>query len=204
MLKTKDGFVLVDSGTAKQWEKLDALLKEAGCTPDNLKLMIVTHGDGDHIGNCKKVRDKYKVKIAMHKEDLKMAEVGIMPERTSKILIVRLLMFFQKLGKRKPSFETFTPDILLGDGQNLTEYGLDATIHHIPGHTKGSIAILTKEGIIVGDTLTNMSKPNTAMLIENQEDYKRSIEKLKRLDFQKAYVGHGNAFDRDVFMKIVQ
>jgi glyoxylase-like metal-dependent hydrolase (beta-lactamase superfamily II) len=45
---------------------------------------------------------------------------------------------------RHMSFEKFKPDLYLTDGQNMNAYGLDAQILHIPGHTKGSIGILTE------------------------------------------------------------
>jgi len=49
------------------WETLENKLTTAGCLPGKLKLVIITHGDFDHTGNCAKLQQKYNCKIAMHK-----------------------------------------------------------------------------------------------------------------------------------------
>jgi len=41
------------------------------------------------------------------------------------------------------------------DRNNLSEYGSDARVHHIPGHSKSSIGILT----IDSNLLENADKP---------------------------------------------
>jgi len=56
-------------------------------------------------------------------------------------------------------FECFQPDLVMEDEQELADYGFAAKVLHTPGHTKGSIAILTDDGkLFVGDTL----QPNEA------------------------------------------
>jgi glyoxylase-like metal-dependent hydrolase (beta-lactamase superfamily II) len=50
----------------------------AGCLPDKLKLIVVTHGDFDHVGNCAKLQQKYKSRIAIHKEDSQLVEHGVL------------------------------------------------------------------------------------------------------------------------------
>jgi len=103
----------------------------------------------------------------------------------------------RKLGKNKMNLEKFQPDIFLQDGQSLQEYGLNAKIIHVPGHTKGSIVILTDEGdLFAGDTLVNTKnkKPETATIIENPIELKASLEKLQTLGAKKVYPGHGQPF----------
>ena len=45
--------------------------------------------------------------------------------------------------------ERFTPDLYIEDGDDLSEYGFDAIILYIPGHSKGSIGILTADGDLI-------------------------------------------------------
>ena len=66
LAKAQEGFVLIDTGLPSQWQVLEKELISAGCLPDKLKLVILTHGDLDHSGNCKKFQEKYQTKIAMH------------------------------------------------------------------------------------------------------------------------------------------
>ncbi len=195
LVKAKDGFVLIDTGLAQQWEKLEAELISLGCLPDKLRFVIITHGDFDHTGNCAKLQEKYKAKIAIHQADAFMVENGVFLNRKVRTLAGRIIILLSRLRNPKTSFPKFKPDILLRDEQSLEEYGFNAKIIHIPGHTKGSIGILTEEGdLFVGDTLVNSTKPDIAMFIDNFQELKNSIDKLKKLNIKKIYPGHGKPF----------
>ena len=195
LVKAKDGFVLIDTGMPYHWERLEAELIATGCLPSKLKLVIITHGDRDHIGNCAKLQEKYKAKIAMHEADAFIAEDGVFLKRKVRTLAGRILILLSRLRRQKISLQKFKPDILVKDGQDLEEYGFSAKIIHLPGHTKGSIGILTEEGdLFAGDTLTNSKKPDIAIFVDNFQELKNSIEKLKKLNIKKVYPGHGKIF----------
>ena len=139
---------------------MDVALAEAGC--DALNLILLTHGDFDHVGNCAYLREKYDCKVAMSVDDVGMVEMGDMfwnreMGRGMRVL-GKLFTFLMRI--RLEEQDRFTPDILLKDTQSLTEFGFDATVHHIPGHSKGSIGILTTTGdFFCGDVFTNVSVP---------------------------------------------
>jgi glyoxylase-like metal-dependent hydrolase (beta-lactamase superfamily II) len=195
LVNVKDGFILIDTGMPQHLERLEAQLIAAGCLPSKLKLVIITHGDRDHIGNCAQLQEKYKAKIAMHEADAFMAESGVLLKRKVRTLAGRILILLSRLRRQKVIVQKFKPDIFLKDGQDLGEYGWGAKIIHLPGHTKGSIGILTEEGdLFVGDTLVNFKKPDTAIFIDNSKDLKSSIEKLRELNIKKVYPGHGKIF----------
>jgi glyoxylase-like metal-dependent hydrolase (beta-lactamase superfamily II) len=195
LVKAKDGFVLIDTGMPQHWERLEAELIATGCLPFKLKLVIITHGDRDHIGNCAKLQEKYKAKIAMHEADAFMAEDGVFLKRKVRTLAGRILILLSRLRRQKISLQKFKPDILLKDGQDLEEYGFNGKVIHIPGHTKGSIGILTEEGdLFAGDALVNSRKPDIAIFVDNFQELKSSIEKLKKSNIKKVYPGHGKPF----------
>jgi glyoxylase-like metal-dependent hydrolase (beta-lactamase superfamily II) len=55
---------------------------------------------------------------------------------------------------RPGKFERSRPDFTVDEGHDLSEYGLDAKILHIPGHSKSPIRILTADGdLFCGDLL---------------------------------------------------
>ncbi len=205
LLEADDGFVLIDTGFPAKRMFLDGVLKNAlnkpGEVPKKLKLIILTHGDSDHVGNCKFLRENYGAKIAMHVEDSKMVEEGDMtwnrkskPDRISFSFKLATLAF----GKNS-DFETFKPDIYLQDGQSLTELGLSAKVIHLPGHSKGSIGVLTNEGdLFCGDLIYNFAGFS---YIDNLDDFNESINKLKKLDISIFYPGHGKTFDIGNFNK---
>jgi glyoxylase-like metal-dependent hydrolase (beta-lactamase superfamily II) len=204
LLKAGSGYVLIDTGVSSGYSLLKKELDNAGATPENLRLILLTHGDSDHAGNCALLREKYGVKIAMHSGDLGMAVHGdmswnrkIKPDRMS--LIFKAISFiFGKLAGQ-PHFETFTPDILIEDGQSLSKYGLAATVLHLPGHSKGSIGILTQDGnLFCGDLIYNMPG---FFFIDDLADHRASMEKLKSHRIDTVYPGHGKPFLMSLYRK---
>jgi hydroxyacylglutathione hydrolase len=210
LAKTGDGFVLIDTGVATKRAALEQELTRAGCQPGNLKLIILTHGDSDHADNCAYLRDKYGAKIAMHKSDAGMVEHGDMkwgrkPKPDKFALLFRIMSSFVKPGK----FDMFKPDLTITEGFDLSQYGFDAQVLHIPGHSKGSLGILTTDGdpstgsgqvLYCGDLVYNFVRPSAAF-IDDLADWNASIEKLKRFKINMVYPGHGKAFPMDAFLK---
>jgi len=195
LIKVSEGFILIDTGLAMHWEKLESQLLSVGCLPDKLKLVIITHGDLDHTGNCAKLQEKYRCKLAMHKDDSLMVENGLLPKRKTRSFYAMVFSLIRKLFRGKFTFDKFKPDIYLSDGQDLNEYGFNATVVHIPGHTKGSIGILTDDGnLFAGDTFTNRRKPEKANYIENHSELENSINRLKKMNIRMIYPGHGKPF----------
>ena len=205
LLEANDGFVLIDTGFSAKRMFLDEVLKKAlnkpGEEAKKLKLVILTHGDSDHAGNCKFLSENYGVKIAMHFEDSKMVENGDMSwNRKSKPDEIAFTFKLFSLAFGKSSIvDTFKPDIYLKDGQDLAEFGLSAKVIHLPGHSKGSIGVLTNEGaLFCGDLVYNFAGFS---YIDNLEDYNESIHKLKKLDISILYPGHGKEISMSYFNK---
>jgi glyoxylase-like metal-dependent hydrolase (beta-lactamase superfamily II) len=89
----------------------------------------------------------------------------------------------------------FTPDLYLKEGDNLSEYGFDADILSIPGHSEGSIGILTASGdLFCGDLFDNIAKPGLNSIMDDPAAAQGSAERLKDHAIQMVYPGHGEAF----------
>ncbi len=199
LLKVEDGYILIDTGLPGHWEKLEKELLSAGCLPDNLKLVVITHGDADHSGNALRLREKYGIRIAMHPGDVSQVENGAILKRRVRPFVYRvvfaLMMLKRKLHKDQAGFPKFRPDILLADGQSLEDYGSSAKVIHVPGHTPGSIGIVTAKGdLFAGDTYTNRRKPDAAMIVENPQQLENSLAKLEKMNIRTVYPGHGEPF----------
>lgn len=213
LIQTEKGDILVDTGGPMFLDKeyntrRDQLVKELerlGCSKGKLQLIILTHGDCDHSYNAKYLSEMYDVPIALHKEDVylvnQLTTEDIVKSCNYKSFAYRVMMKFIKPLIKKVSakiaseFEGFLPNVLIEDGMHLDTYGLEGILIHVPGHTKGSIAIITDQGdCIVGDTYANLKKPQPAM---NALDFKRlkdSIEKLSTYSIKMMYPGHGKPY----------
>ena len=194
-------FVLIDTGISWSWQRLRAALRATGCTPGTLRVVVLTHGDIDHAGNCVNLRREYGAPIAMHRGDVPMVETGLQPKRWRMGVLGKALglivaaLFWLRLG---PKLETFTPDVLLQDGQRLEEFGWAARVIHVPGHTKGSIAVLAEDGsLFAGDELFDATRP--PLIVENLDELRSSVAKLRRLpgEVTTVYPGHGKPFPAD-------
>jgi glyoxylase-like metal-dependent hydrolase (beta-lactamase superfamily II) len=200
LVRTGDGFVLIDTGRTKNRGAIEKELESAGCQLGNLTLIILTHGDFDHCGNAAYLRKKFGTQVAMHKDDSGMVERGDMLWNRSKqnILISIVFRLFFRLSKS----DRFKPDLYINEGYDFSGYGFDAKVLDIPGHSKGSIGILTASGdLFCGDLLANVDKPDIWSIIDDPVAAHASIEKLKRSQINTVYPGHGQPFPMELFMK---
>lgn len=201
LIKTEGGFVMIDTGTPGKRAQLENELNRAGCKPGDLELVLITHGDFDHIGNAAYLRRNYGAKIAMHAKDAGMAERGDMfwNRKKGSALLRRFVPILLRFGKSNQ----FTPDVTLEDGDNLSDYGLDAHILALPGHSQGSIGILTGDGdLFCGDLLDNTKKPGSNAIMDDPTAANASIEKLKCRVISMVYPGHGSPFPIEQFFII--
>jgi hydroxyacylglutathione hydrolase len=200
LIETDAGYVLIDTGGSNSRKELVRQLESSGCKPGHLKLIVLTHGDFDHTGNAAYLRTAFGGKIAMHHDDLGMVECGDMfvNRKKSNILIRKLLPIFSGFGRS----ERFTPDLLVEDGHDLSEFGFDARVISIPGHSKGSIGILTADGdLFCGDLLENMDKPVLNSLTDDLAAANASVEKLGSMGIGTVYPGHGASFPMNLVGK---
>jgi hydroxyacylglutathione hydrolase len=198
LVETDSGFVLIDTGSSNRRAELEKELIGAGCKPGDLRLIVLTHGDFDHTGNVAYLRAKFGAKIAMHRDDLGMAERGDMFwNRTSGNAFLR---FLSPILFRFSKAHRFQPDLCLEEGDDLTEYGFEAQVLSIPGHSKGSIGILTAGGdLFCGDLLENAKEPATNSIMDDAAACDASLEKLRGFEIKTVYPGHGKSFAIDAF-----
>lgn len=193
LYQTASSFLLIDTGSSFNRKSLVKALEGAGCTPGQLRLIVITHGDFDHTGNAAYLRKTFGGEILMHKDDLGMVEAGDMffNRHPPSPLIGKLIRLFGGFGKA----ERFTPDWLVEDGYDLSAYGLEAKVISIPGHSKGSIGILTASGdLFCGDLLVSTNGPTLNLLMDDLPAAQLSLHKLFRLGVETVYPGHGKPF----------
>ena len=193
LIKTDAGYVLIDTGSSNSRQELVKELESAGCQRGHLSLIVLTHGDFDHTGNAAYLRHAFGGNIAMHREDSGMVERGDMFFNRHKpnVIIRMLISVFSRFARS----ELFAPDLLVQDGDDFSGYGFDARVISIPGHSKGSIGILTAgASLFCGDLLENRVKPVLNSLTDDLAAAKASIQKLGTMGIGVVYPGHGRPF----------
>jgi glyoxylase-like metal-dependent hydrolase (beta-lactamase superfamily II) len=198
LVRSGDRFVLIDTSKPEKRAELDSRIAAAGCREGDLGLILLTHGDYDHAGNAAYLRQKHGAKIAMHESDAGRVErgdwsLGMKPKPDKFPLLFQIVSAFIRPGP----FETFSPYVFLRDGQRLSALGLAGVALHLPGHTQGSIGVLTPQGnLFCGDLLDNLrGKPGLQFFIDDMEAASLSLARLRTLGVKRVYPGHGNPFD---------
>ncbi len=204
LVKENDNYMLVDTGgylfadgkkLNNRRERLEEKLQAAGVTKENLKLLVLTHGDCDHSMNAAYIASKYNVPIAMNEADVPLVAAPELEELMKTVnyrsmgmkMVSKLIRgtITKLVQKTIADFDTFQPDILVGDGDRLDKYGFSAWIIGLPGHTPGSIGVVTDDGeAIVGD-----AGPKSINAFDFT-DFDKSVEKIQKSDFQRIYTGH--------------
>jgi glyoxylase-like metal-dependent hydrolase (beta-lactamase superfamily II) len=131
LFKGKTGYLLADAGFGKKNFRLQ--LNKLGIDAGQIKTILLTHTDGDHIGAIGIFNTPA---IYMHRDEEQMIN-----GTTGKT------KFF------KPKWK-YGPYILLDSNDTLTIDGLSIKIIHTPGHTPGSACyIIGDEYFVTGDNL---------------------------------------------------
>jgi len=198
LIEIPTGYVLIDTGGSNNRKELVLELERAGCQPGMLKLIVLTHGDFDHTGNAAYLRQVFGGKIAMHADDAGMAEHGDMFVNRKKpnVIVRRLVPIFTGFGRA----ERFKPDLFINDGDDLSEFGIDASVVTIPGHSKGSIGILTSDAkLFCGDLLENTRQLGLNSLMDDPIAARTSLQKLESMSIDTIFPGHGKPFPMGLF-----
>lgn len=195
LVQGEGGFVLIDTGMSFHRKKVQQALEKAGCQPGDLKLVILTHPDADHIGGASYFQKQYGAKVAIHPLDAPGAISGNAADaRKSVAASGRLVMKIMGLFV----VTKCQPDVLLEEGSDLSGYGVDLQVLHLPGHSQGSIGLLTPEGeLFCGDLMTNDKEPGPSGIVDEANVMMASIERVKTLPVKVIYPGHGKPFSLD-------
>lgn len=180
--------ILIDTGRRKYREKI---LKK--CREFPITLIVLTHGHMDHCQNAAYLANALHVPIAMCEKDKNLIPDNRKQSLSAKTFLGRIVLLVSLKSFEKDSLDVFEPTVNLKDGDSLSEYGIDAEVIELPGHTNGSIGLKTEDKLFVGDALMNMFYPTVSMLYTDERLMKKSAEKIGDMGKMEIYFGHGKS-----------
>ncbi|MEM0008115.1 MAG: MBL fold metallo-hydrolase [Candidatus Bathyarchaeia archaeon] len=168
--------IIIDPGfdNASEGEKIFKFIEEKAL---KLKYIVNTHGHPDHVCGNGIVKKQFQTPILVHEKDAFM------------------LGTFGKVIAKFFGFNSFSPsaDILLKDGDYVKFGKMALKVMHTPGHSPGSISLISEGEVFTGDTLFAGSIGRTDLPQSSESDMKESLKKLANLpDSFKVYPGHGS------------
>lgn len=108
-------------------------------------------------------------------------------------ILGNMVRFFSVMSAKSAQVDSFVPDIFLKEGDELSDFGVDAKVLELPGHTAGSIGLLVgKDALLVGDALMHMVKAGPTLLYEEYDRMLQSVRRIQDMGDRKIYFGHGN------------
>jgi hydroxyacylglutathione hydrolase len=142
-----------------------------------VKYILLTHAHGDHILALPEIKAYTHGPVGLHKYDEEMLENGDLNMSGT---------FKKKTVEEKGDF-------FLEDGMELWLGNKKLTVLHTPGHTRGSVCILSEGELVSGDTLFADGIGRTDLYGGSYESILESIRtKLFVLDGDtRVHPGHG-------------
>jgi hydroxyacylglutathione hydrolase len=187
--------ILIDSGAPGELPDIRRALADHGERLEDLALVVLTHGHGDHAGGAAAIRSATGARIALGAGDLGMAAAGKNTPLPPTSLMARLIRPFVDFG-----YPPFVPDITVEDELDLRPYGIEGRVVRMPGHTPGSLVVLLENRSafvgdqILGGWLGGTFRRHSPGEHYYQDDVDRNHENIRRLlarGVETFYLGHG-------------
>ncbi len=176
--------IMIDTGRPGQGEGILNELESLNIKPGDIKHILITHLDIDHIGNAALLEKATGATLWASKEDIPYINGDKKPPG-----IRRFFSLFMKADKPK----------------NITPYTENQKIDGIevvttPGHTPGHVCLIYKDVLFAGDLVRNSKgqlKPQMSFINWNDEALKQSIKELDKYPFKWVCPAHGEPVKRD-------
>ena len=203
LIKCERGYILVDCGSKNAGTKLLYELDKLKAVPDDIKLIIITHDHYDHTGGLAEIRRITKAPVAVHEDEF-LVPPGTKPSTGNQSsFLFRLIVNIFNSVTPKAEKNIDEPYINISNEMSLENYGVNAKIIHTPGHSRGSVCILTEDGqCIAGDTLFNMFPvTHYPIIVYSRKLLADTYRKLDELNSDIYYPGHGNPISKVDFKR---
>jgi glyoxylase-like metal-dependent hydrolase (beta-lactamase superfamily II) len=196
LIPSPDGVLLVDAGYASEeaWSTFEAQLDRLGLRPADVRAILVTHADEDHVGFARRLHEESGAKVMVHRLEL---DRGPLWKGSAAWLYAN--------GYDGPELPAWPdppglPDsVQLVDGGMLINWaGFGFRLIHCPGHTPGLVCAYDERRRLLLSTDHLLRAPTPVGLFSDAGDplgdYLQSLERLRGLEADLILPGHGRAF----------
>ena len=200
LIDLPEGITLVDAGLPGHWHDLQRELAVIGRPLSDIRGLVLTHGDSDHIGFAERLRRESGVPVFIHGADAHRVRTGEKPKTPMGPARLGPTLGFLAYGLRKSALRTHhvaeVSEVANGDVLDLP--GAPVVVG-LPGHSPGSIAVHVPAvgAVFVGDALTTRhvltgeEGAQPAPFTDEPTEALASLDRLAALDAEWVLPGHG-------------
>lgn len=202
-----DGATLVDAGLAGHRRALRTELTGLGMTESDIRGIVLTHGDSDHLGCAEALRREHGTEVFIHAGDSARVRGLERPPPTATpawraIPALGFVVTALRYGRPTRYVREVTE---LSGGETLALPGAPQILA-LPGHSPGSIAVHVPsvDAVMVGDALTTrhvltgVTGPAPAPFTDDPDQAAHSWERLRGLGARWVLPGHGPVWGEGV------
>jgi hydroxyacylglutathione hydrolase len=178
---------VIDTGMPGNGKRIINYVKALGKNPSDVRYVILTHGDVDHIGSVSELKSLTGAKIAIH-----TADAPILAGKTGYRNIRGPLGLLFKMITPLIILPAVEPDVIFEGNSEFKGFKIIQT----PGHTDGSICLyLPPKVIFIGDAMRCYAggklKPPARNLAADIAKAEASIYTISTMEFDYLLPGHG-------------
>lgn len=209
LLEENGEVTLIDAGLSGYRDTLEPALAETGRSIGDVKAVVLTHADPDHIGFAGELHATYGIPVYVHEDDAERTRLGKV-KKTEGSAAAMLGMFRHAHSRRVlrhmigngGARQAKIPGVIaVRDGDVLDVPGRLQVIH-TPGHTDGHAVLYAagENALFVGDALNNVhivtgvpgAQVAPAMANTSVEQAYASLSRIEAIDAATVYFGHGD------------
>ncbi|MBN2503286.1 MAG: MBL fold metallo-hydrolase [Anaerolineales bacterium] len=192
LIVTDRDLVLIDTGFSTNAKHIHAKIEELGFTTSDLKLILITHTDKDHVGGLSNLIRASNAKLYASRFEGEAIQKG---EPSRPLIGKGLMKLIYRFTTPLSKFPPVTIDEFLSDGQVLEIAG-GLRVIPTPGHTPEHIAFFLEEHevLFAGDALRAPAGELHISSGANTWDEAKAIKSAKVLANLKPKIvccGHG-------------
>jgi glyoxylase-like metal-dependent hydrolase (beta-lactamase superfamily II) len=204
-----EGVVMIDGGAPKKAKAFIKTIKKTLIRPEDIKLLILTHGHWDHIGSARDIKEITGAKIAMHKREKDWLEKPLKPLPPGVTLWGKIFAKIMAMFMPLVHIPATNVDISFGDEEfSLAAFGIAGKVISTPGHSPGSVSIVLDTGdAFVGDLAMNAFpmrlSPGLPIFAEDLQKVKDSWNLILGSGVKMIYPAHGSPFSSEIMRNVL-